>query len=254
MTRRRKGKGGDGTPARGNRAPAKRNDKFYDGPDPIVLTHHEKASSGKGGGRPGKPGGRKTAAGPTGRPGSPGGRPNGQNASGRPGSQPDGRPANKRKNRRRRPYGPRRDQRQQAPGGPQQNQGPDSQAPRPSGRPAPEGAPDPFTLFCSYHLGLTPDGKYKTQNVHEIARRHNLSAAEIKQLLVDYGIDSDTVINADFDMALAQLDIMVAPEGVDRRELAKAHYEEFLEAPKKARDWEKEIQEDKEANRKIFGR
>jgi hypothetical protein len=118
----------------------------------------------------------------------------------------------------------------------------------------PDNRPPAFELFCAYHLGITADGGYKTQNVHEIARRFNLSPAEVKQALIDHGIDSETVINADFDMAMAQLDIMVAPEGINRRELARGLYEEFLAAPKKSRDWERELRADAEANRRVFGK
>jgi len=114
--------------------------------------------------------------------------------------------------------------------------------------------PSAFDLFCAYHLGIAADGTYKTQNINEIARRFNIPTGRVKQLLQDYGIDSDTVINADFDMALAQLDIMVAPDGVDRRELAKGLFEEFVSTPKKTRDWKSELEKDAEQNRRIFGK
>ena len=61
------------------------------------------------------------------------------------------------------------------------------------------------------------------------------------------------MLDLDFDMALAQLDIQVAPEGVDRIELAKGVYAEFLEAPKVKRDWKKMIEEDRKENLKVFG-
>ena len=54
-------------------------------------------------------------------------------------------------------------------------------------------------------------------------------------------------------MALAQLDIQVAPEGIDRLELAKSIYEDFLAAPHVKRDWKKILDEDRKENRKVFG-
>jgi len=60
------------------------------------------------------------------------------------------------------------------------------------------------------------------------------------------------LFDRDFDMALAQLDIQVAPEGVDRKELAKNIYEEFLNAPRVKRDWKKLLEEDRKENQKVF--
>ena len=59
-------------------------------------------------------------------------------------------------------------------------------------------------------------------------------------------MDSAALLDKDFDMALAQLDIQVAPEGIDKIELAKSIYEDFLEAPSVKRDWKKIIEEDKD--------
>ena len=69
-----------------------------------------------------------------------------------------------------------------------------------------------------------------------------------KEILVE-----ESLLDKDFDMALAQLDIQVAPEGIDKMELAKAIYEDFLEAPSVKRDWKKIIEEDRKENRKVFG-
>ena len=76
----------------------------------------------------------------------------------------------------------------------------------------------------------------------------------IRQILQEYKMDPDTLLNRDFDMALAQLDIQVAPEGVDRTELARNIYEDFLKAPIKKRDWKKILDEDRKENTKVFGR
>ena len=209
---------------------------------PIVLSHHEYASGdGRGRGGP-RPAGADRPRGYA-KPGSPG--PGRQAAAGPP--QPrEGRPGSRRNGRRR-----------GKPGG-----APAVNAPQPASPANPplshsvaaSNKPSAFDLFCAYHLGITADGGYKPQNANEIARRFGINSGELKQLLTDYGIDSATVINADFDMAMAQLDIMVAPEGINRRELAKALFDEFLAAPKTSRDWEKELRDDAEANRQIYGK
>ncbi len=195
--------------------------------------------------------GKKTG-GPKSGPGKKTGRPQAGGQSAKPG-QP-GKPGRGRPSRGRRPQND--NQRQ---GNPRQGRAPqNTQAAAPS-RAAQQTEihdtdPSAFDLFCAYHLGITGQGTYKAQNINEIARRFNIAAGRIKQLLQVYGIDSDTVINADFDMALAQLDMMVAPPGIDRRELAKTLYDEFMAAPKKARDWQRELREDAEANRRTFGK
>lgn len=112
---------------------------------------------------------------------------------------------------------------------------------------------DPFELFCAYHLGIGPDKQYKPSNINEVANRFALDPATIRQALKEYGMDSASLLDRDFDMALAQLDIQVAPEGVDRTELAKNIYEEYLEAPYQKRDWGKILEEDLKENRKVFG-
>jgi len=112
---------------------------------------------------------------------------------------------------------------------------------------------DPFMLFCAYHLGITEEGGYRFQNIHQVAKRFGTNAGVIKQLLADLGMDSDTVINSAFDMAGAQVDVMLAPEGIDRVAIGRELYDQFRAAPKKARNWSKELEEDARANERIFG-
>ncbi len=112
---------------------------------------------------------------------------------------------------------------------------------------------DPFNLFCAYHLGIGPKKEYKPSNLNEVARRFGQDPATIRQALKECGMDSAALLDRDFDMALAQLDIQVAPEGIDRMELAKSIYEDFLVAPHVKRDWKKILEEDRQENRKIFG-
>ncbi|MFQ5482182.1 MAG: hypothetical protein ACE5ER_05435 [Nitrospinaceae bacterium] len=128
----------------------------------------------------------------------------------------------------------------------------DASIPRPAGLSKLVSNIEPFELFCAYHLGITPDKGYKPSNINEVANRFRADPATIRQALKDYGMDSASLLDRDFDMALSQLDIQVAPEGVDRKELAKNLYEEFLEAPLHQRDWKKILEEDRKENQKVF--
>jgi hypothetical protein len=112
---------------------------------------------------------------------------------------------------------------------------------------------DPFNLFCAYHLGIGPKKEYKPSNLNEVARRFGQEPAIVRQALKECDMDSASLLDRDFDMALAQLDIQVAPEGIDRMELAKSIYEDFLAAPHVKRDWKKILDEDRKENRKVFG-
>ena len=112
---------------------------------------------------------------------------------------------------------------------------------------------EPFALFCAYHLGITEEGGYRFQNIHQVAKRFGTNAGVIRQLLSDFDMDSETIVHSAFDMASAQVDIMLAPEGINRTELARELFAEFRAAPRKARNWGKELEEDARANERIFG-
>jgi len=116
----------------------------------------------------------------------------------------------------------------------------------------PGGEIDPFELFCAYHLGITADDGYRIQNIHEVARRFGTNAAALRQTLAAYGMDADDIVHSGFDLASAQIDIMVAPAGISRRELARPLFDEFRSAPRKARDWAKEMEDaDRQIERTI---
>jgi hypothetical protein len=112
----------------------------------------------------------------------------------------------------------------------------------------------PFELFCAYHLGITADDGYRFQNLHDVAKRFGCSSGVIKQLLGELNMDADALVQSQFDIASAQVDVMAAPSGISRRELAKQLYDEFLRAPRRARDWAKELAQDARENEQIFGR
>lgn len=86
-----------------------------------------------------------------------------------------------------------------------------------------------FELFCVYHLGIAEDNRYRQQNLREVARRFDCSTQEIEEALERFGLDKDTLRKAGYDISLAQLDMQVAPEGVDKRELAKVLFSDFLD-------------------------
>ena len=115
------------------------------------------------------------------------------------------------------------------------------------------GGMNAFSLFCAYHLGIGPKKEYRPSNINEVARRFGNDPATVRQALKECGMDSAALLDRDFDMALAQLDIQVAPEGIDRMELAKSIYDDFLAAPHVKRDWKKILDEDRKENRKVFG-
>lgn len=98
-------------------------------------------------------------------------------------------------------------------------------------RPRPSGPLEltPFELFCTYHLGITEDHGYRKPRSREIARRFDVSLDELHAALRRLRLDRNAIDDADFDISLARLDIRVAPEGIDRRELARGLYDELLE-------------------------
>ncbi len=111
-----------------------------------------------------------------------------------------------------------------------------------------------FDLFCAYHLGITADGGYRFQNIHDVAKRFGCPSGVIKQLLADFQMDADSIIHSSYDMASAQVDVMCAPEGVSRKELARQMFEDFQKAPRRSRNWQKELAEDARENERIYAK
>ncbi|MDP8223411.1 MAG: hypothetical protein P9L99_08635 [Candidatus Lernaella stagnicola] len=111
---------------------------------------------------------------------------------------------------------------------------------------------DPFALFAAYHLGLTAADGYRPQNIHDLGRRFRTTPERINAALKAYEIDSETVLNTDFDLSMAEYDIRVAPTGISRTELARQLYEDFRDSPRVARDWGAELAADAAYNDRIF--
>jgi hypothetical protein len=67
--------------------------------------------------------------------------------------------------------------------------------------------------------------------IREVAKRFGCGQNDIRQALEVYGMDrpSMTKIRRSFDVSFAELDIKVAPEGIDRSTVARERYDEFIE-------------------------
>merc|ERR1711974_489654 len=88
---------------------------------------------------------------------------------------------------------------------------------------------NPFELFVSYYMGVTDDNRYSKPSMGNTARKFGIQPEDVEQALRNCGMDKHTLRDVDFDMSLAQLDIRVAPDGIDKREIAKGLFEEFVE-------------------------
>lgn len=110
-----------------------------------------------------------------------------------------------------------------------------NKTPQPHAGPAPAagryftGELNEFELFCAYHLRLDRDGKVGKFGMNDIASRFGTDVSAIEQALADFAIDPKQIDSA-FDMDLARLDIKVAPPGIDRVELARTIFQDFLDA------------------------
>jgi len=105
-----------------------------------------------------------------------------------------------------------------------------------------------FELFCTYYLGITADNKFRKPVAREVARRFDRSLQEIDDALKNCGMSPDIVKKISFDMSLAQLDISVAPEGIDKKELAKNLFEEFIAENPHFVDWAEPESDDDESD------
>jgi hypothetical protein len=115
-------------------------------------------------------------------------------------------------------------------------------------------AVDPFELFCAYHLGLDERGRFKFANAHDVARRFGIDVDQVEAELEHHGMSSARMLDLDFDLASAQLDIQASPPRVDLISIARMHYDLFLSAPQKKRDWQAELDEDERENKKTYGK
>jgi len=61
--------------------------------------------------------------------------------------------------------------------------------------------PDDFELFAQYHLGILPDGSAHFQNLHELAKRYQVSTGQMQAWLAESKIDAVTADDTDYDLA-----------------------------------------------------
>lgn len=111
---------------------------------------------------------------------------------------------------------------------------------------------EPFALFCAYYLGLDERGRFRHQNIHDVARRFRVATSVVEAALKQHGMDPDRMLGLSFDMAGAQLDMQVSPPGVDLPSIARMHYDLFLQAEEKPRDWQRELREDERINDETY--
>ena len=112
---------------------------------------------------------------------------------------------------------------------------------------------DPFALFCAYHLGLDASGRVRFAHLHDVARGFGVAPEEVTAALERHGLSAGRMLELDFDLAGAQLDIKASPPGVDLTSIAQMHWEKFLAAPERKRDWTAEAEEAQRDNERIFG-
>jgi len=114
-------------------------------------------------------------------------------------------------------------------------------------------SPTPFHVFCLYYLGLTPEGQVRFQNANQISKRFNWTPDMLMEFLRKHRMHPDLVLNTDFPLARYQVDLQLASQQEDSEELharALEIYEAFTGvAGQKPRDWLKEIEEEREADR-----
>jgi hypothetical protein len=93
-----------------------------------------------------------------------------------------------------------------------------------------------FELFCACYLGITENNNFRKQSLGEVAQRFRISTEEVKRALKSYGMDRESMRRSSFDMSLAELDMKVAPGGLDKKELARPLFEDFLLATPEAKE------------------
>lgn len=105
-----------------------------------------------------------------------------------------------------------------------------------------------YELFCTYYLGITADNGFRKPVMREVARRFDRSPQEIEDALKACGMSPDVLKKIGYDMSLAQLDISVAPDGINKRELAKNLFEEFVAENPHFVDWSEQTDEGEDSD------
>ncbi len=97
-----------------------------------------------------------------------------------------------------------------------------------------------FEVFCAYYLGLAKDGTRRHNNLHAAAKALGVSTSDVESALIRHGLTAEAMLERDFDLAGAQLDIQASPPGVDLHSIALMHWELWLAAPPRSGDWRRD--------------
>lgn len=87
----------------------------------------------------------------------------------------------------------------------------------------------PFEMFCAYHLGIIENNGYRKSKARDVARLFDVSLQQFQEAMRRFGLERSAMKACGYDLEIAQLDIRVAPDGIDRRELAKGLFDELLD-------------------------
>ena len=90
--------------------------------------------------------------------------------------------------------------------------------------------PDDFELFAQLHLSLLPDGAARTQTMSELARRYQVSLAELTRWLIEGRIDAATASRTDYDLPGAHAEAQVLAllgDGAATLAFARKTYDEY---------------------------
>ncbi len=66
--------------------------------------------------------------------------------------------------------------------------------------------PEPFEVFCFYHLGLDREMRYRFRNLHDAAEYFGLKAPALRRYLDEHGLDAETVRHIDFNLSRVHAD------------------------------------------------
>ena len=87
--------------------------------------------------------------------------------------------------------------------------------------------PDPFDVFCFYHLGLDREMRYRFRNLHDAAEYFGLQPPALRRYLDEHGLDAETMRHIDFNLSRAHAD-------AQELELRGAPFEERLAFARRA--------------------
>lgn len=79
--------------------------------------------------------------------------------------------------------------------------------------------PPRVELFAFYFLGFRPDGTYKFANAHHIARHYRVSSDAVLRWLEEHRLTPRDVLHRQYDLAGAQVELMIEAEFMQPEEI-----------------------------------